>query len=209
MNIWEWVAALAILGIWSFLFKDNKIYRCVQGLYLGMYAGVGLANGIVLIWDMNIVPLAAGELSLVIPLVFGLLLYIRVFAPKSKYAWLSKVSMGFVIGVGTAVATYGAVNGQLIVQLSATIKSLIVRGADGGLVIGTMVNKILILLGMLSVFAYFLFSKSAEIKFVNRVSKVGRYFMMVSFGVAFGNIITNRITSFMQALQTVLAVFIK
>ena len=207
MIIWKWVAALAILAIWSFIFKENKIYRCVQGLYLGMYAGVGLANGLILVWDLNLVTLFMGrQFLLVVPLLMGLLLYIRVFAPNNKYAWVSRIAMGFVIGVGTAVATFGAVNGQLIVQLDSTINSLLVYG-DSGIDLVKTINSFIILVGVLAVFTYFLFSKSAENKIVKKTSMVGRYFMMVGFGVAFGSIITNRITSFMQALETVLYAF--
>lgn len=205
MSIWGFIAAFAILGIWSFVFKDNVIYRCVQGLYLGLYAGIAFANGIILVIDTNIVPFIHGEVLLILPLIFGILLYFRVFGGE-RFAWLSRISMGFTIGVGTAVATFGAVNGQLVEQLKATVVSLLPTSGSGIDPLG-MANNLVILVGMLSVFAYFLFSKASENQLIRKTSVVGRYFMMISFGVAFGNSIINRITAFMESLQTILVSF--
>jgi len=41
-NIGTWIAAVCTLAMFSFLVKENKIFRAFQHLYVGVAAGYGI-----------------------------------------------------------------------------------------------------------------------------------------------------------------------
>lgn len=52
-----WIAAIATIGILSFAFKDNPLYRLVENVYVGVSAGHALVLGWINIRDQGIGPL--------------------------------------------------------------------------------------------------------------------------------------------------------
>lgn len=181
-----WIAAIATIGIISFAFKDNPLYRLVENVYVGISAGHAIVLGWMNIRDMGITPLITkGQWSLLIPLILGVLLYTRYF---KKISWLSRFPLALLVGIGTGLAIRGTVGSQIVSQIKGTILPL------------NSINNILIVLGTLGVLTYFFFS--AEHKGgLKYVSAFGRYVMMVSFGAAFGNTVMGRMALFIGRLQ--------
>lgn len=181
-----WIAAIATIGIISFAFKDNPLYRLVENVYVGISAGHAIVLGWMNIRDMGITPLITkGQWSLLIPLILGVLLYTRYF---KKISWLSRFPLALLVGIGTGLAIRGTVGSQIVSQIKGTILPL------------NSVNNILIVLGTLGVLTYFFFSVEHKggLKYV---STFGRYVMMVSFGAAFGNTVMGRMALFIGRLQ--------
>lgn len=188
-SIWVWIGALGTIAIFSFVFKENPVYRFCEHLYVGSAAGYAISVNLKSIVDSAWTPITQeGKIVLIIPVIFGLLLYARFF---KNIAWLSRWPMSFLVGVGSGLAIYGVVNSQLIAQVRASLLPL------------TSVNNVVMVIGLLSILLYFFFSMEHK-GGVKHAASVGRWIMMVTFGVSFGNVVMSRISLLLGTMETIL-----
>lgn len=181
-----WIAAIATIGIMSFAFKDNPLYRLVENVYVGVSAGHAIVLGWINIRDKGIEPMIEkGDWSLLVPMVLGVLLYTRY---SKKLSWLSRFPLALLVGIGTGLAIRGTIGSQIVSQINGTLLPL------------NSVNNILIVLGTLGVLTYFFFSVEHR-GVLKSVSTFGRHVMMVSFGAAFGSTVMGRMALFIGRLQ--------
>lgn len=194
-NVWHWTSALAILAMWTFLARENPIFRVAEHLFVGSTAGhaIGMAIGNIYRYGWN--PLVhKKQLLLFVPIILGLLLYSRFI---QKIAWLSRWPVAFLVGVGTGQSIYTSLRTQVINQgLGAMVK---LPGAS----IGVTVNGLISVIGLLAVLSYFIFSIPHKGP-LQHFSKVGRWIMMVTFGVSFGNVVSGRISVLLGELTKIL-----
>ena len=199
MNIstdpWIWLTALGSLAIFSFLWKDNTFYRAAEHLYVGCSAGYGISQAYRIIIIQAWQPITRdGKFMIIIPTILGLLLYTRF---SQRIAWMSRWSMAFLIGIGTGISIYGIFNSQLVAQIRASIVPLYVAGNAA-----TTRDNIILVFGVLAVLSYFLFTIKVRGP-MKHVTATGRILMMVTFGVAFGNVIMGRMALLLGVLQTI------
>lgn len=120
-----WIAAGITLAIYSFLYKDNPFYKLAEHLYIGVSTGYL----IVIAWNDAILPQFVVKLFfrsppayvVLIPGIMGLMMYTRFF---KKVSWVSRISLGFVIGWGAGVAAPVVIQGSLIRHMGATLTPL-------------------------------------------------------------------------------------
>jgi hypothetical protein len=97
-----WVATGLTLFIFSFLYKDNPLFKLAEHLYVGVSVGYTIVKA----YDTVIVHLILkpifeqGEIALVIPVAIGTLMLTR-YVPKA--AWLSRYAFAFIVGVGCRI----------------------------------------------------------------------------------------------------------
>lgn len=188
-DIWVWIGALGTLAMFSFIFKENPVYRWCEHLYVGAGAGYAISVNVKSIVDKAWTPLTQdGKIVLLIPVIFGVLLYARFI---NRIAWLSRWPMSFLVGVGSGLAIYGVVNSQLLAQIRASLLPL------------NKVNNIIMVFGVLSILLYFFFSMEHK-GAVKHGASVGRWIMMITFGVSFGNVVMGRISLLLGAMETIL-----
>lgn len=193
-NIWHWVAVACILAIWSFLYKENPVYRVAEHIFVGSTAGhaIGAAVGNILRYGFR--PLVqTKEMSLLIPIALGIMLYTRFFR---QIAWMSRWPVAFLVGVGTGQTIYTSLRTQVINQVIGAIVKLPAK------TLGGTVNSLISLVGLLAVLTYFLFT-IPQSKAVKQVSLLGRWIMMVTFGVSFGNVVAGRISVLLGELTKI------
>jgi len=176
-----WIAAFLTLCVFSFLYRDNPFYRFAEHLFVGAAAGYLLAvqyQNVILpnVW----MPLTSGTrtpLSItlaVIPAILGLLMLARLW---DRMAGPARWAIAFYVGVYSGIAVPGYLQAQIFAQLSDAVKPF-----EPG---WHAINSVLILLGFLSVVAYFFFS--APHKGVHgAAARVGIWFLMIAFGASFG-----------------------
>jgi hypothetical protein len=188
--VWEtigiWFGAFLTLCIFSFLYKDNPFYKLAEHLFVGISAGywatleyhnVFRPN----LWD----PLTReGRLLLIVPFIFGLLLFSRF---TKKYSWLSRWPMALIIGIYAGITIVGYGSGDLILQIQANLLPL---WTDNWL---TSVNNILLTVGVITGLIYFFFSKEHK-GALGAGAKVGIWFLMISFGASFGYTVMSRMS---------------
>jgi len=175
-----WIAAGLTLLVFSFLYKDNPFYRFAEHLYVGVSVGYTIAQ----VWYETVVKLVwypmkqEGDFTVLIPTAIGLLMFSR-FVPK--YRWLIRWPLAFMIGVSAGASIPRTMQSLIFKQMEATIQPL------------TSINLIIIALGLLFTLIYFYFSVEHKGP-VGVASKIGIFFLMVSFGAAFGYTVMARIS---------------
>lgn len=193
---WTLLAAILTLAIFSFLYRDNPLYKLAEHLFVGIGTGYWFAVE----WRNVIVPnfwekFRGGETSLAIPLLLGLLLFTR-FLPR--VSWLSRWSMGIMVGAFSGLAVIGFLQSELLAQLEASVVSL--RTGD----LAADLNNLLLVVGVLASLLYFFFSLEHR-GAVGAAARVGIWFLMVSFGASYGFTVMARISLLIGRLQFLLS----
>jgi hypothetical protein len=186
--------------IYSYLLGDNPLYRLAIHILVGV--GVGYAFVIVVhgvIYPQLIQPLIrsiAGDPSptstIVLPLLW-VLVVLLLFKLFPRTAPLGNLTMGFVMGVGAAVAVGGAVLGTLIPQIDATAVSLLPGSAPsilpGMSSLSNVLAVLVVIAGTITSLLYFHFNavpvSEDEVErptWVRVSALVGQGFLMIAFG---------------------------
>lgn len=191
-----WLGAFFTLSIFSFLYKDNPFFRFAESVFAGVSLGyyIGLTFGQTFVPNL-ITPLREGGFApftswgwwnLIIPMALGVILYARYI---NKIAWVARFSLAIYVGYYTGIDFMQRLQGEVLPQSADTI----VRLSQGWGNPVEWISTLIITIGVLSVLVYFFFS--AEHKgLVGGISKLGIWFLMISFGAAFGYTIMGRIS---------------
>ena len=82
-----WVSAIVTIIAFSYLFKENELYKAVEHLYVGVAAGYTLVMGYNNIVSKVWTPLSRdGNFVVLIPAVIGLMLYVPYIS--KQYSWI-------------------------------------------------------------------------------------------------------------------------
>jgi hypothetical protein len=197
--IGAWVATGLTLFIFSFLYKDNPLFKLAENLYVGVSVGYTIVKTydtviLHLIWK----PIVENqEWTLLIPVSIGLLMLTR-YVPKA--AWLSRYAFAFIVGVGAGLAIPRTVSSFILKQIEDTVRPLLMLVPGDSATFSwnllnpaSSINVIIVLIGVSSVLFYFFFSveHSGPGK---AVARTGVLFLMIAFGAAFGYTVMARMS---------------
>ena len=188
-----WVMAFFTLALFSFLYKDNPIYKFAEHIFAGLTAGYQVG----LVWDTVIIqklwdPMLGGKWILIIPGLLGLLMFARFW---SRYSWLSRISLAFVMAVTSGVVLTTQLHGLVLPAMKATMLPL---WNDAGLEAAAM--AIIVVVGVIATLIYFYYSKE-HIGFIGVTAKVGIWFIMIAFGAHFGFTVMGRVSLLIGRVQ--------
>lgn len=185
------VAAGLTLALYSFLYKDNPLFKAAENIYVGVAAAYVFGQ----YWYQTIygeifIRLKAlggedstqGDWWLLAPTLLGLLMLTRF---SRRFGWLSRFSFAFFVGLGAGLTIPRTISSFILAQVEPTLQPLS-WSVDG-------LNLLIILVGVVSVLVYFFFSVEHS-GAVGKVSRVGIWFLMVSFGASFGYTIMARLS---------------
>jgi hypothetical protein len=208
-----WVSALSTLAIFSFLYGDNIVYKISESIFIGASAGYAMAIGF---WD-GIVNLLLRNLSpglmretfipsipkenqadwfFIIPLILGVAMLARLL-PKG--GWIARWPLAFFIGATAGFRLVVFFHADFIVQIQSTILPLVVF-TDGSFDWQTSLKNITIIIGVLSCLVYFFFSVE-HTGIIRPVSRLGIWFLMITFGAGFGYTVMGRIALLAARLE--------
>ncbi len=194
-----WLGALFTFAILSFLYKDNPIYKVAEQIFVGLSAGYWLIYTIFSILIPNLFdPLFSdfsGNLLKLIPAFLGIMMLLRLIP---KLEWASRFPIALIIGTTSGLFFVRYLKSDVINQLTATIMNPFI-GSSWVVVAG----QILLVIGTLTGLLYFYFSKKHE-GVMGIGAKIGIYFLMISFGAAFGYTAMARISLLIGRLQFLL-----
>jgi len=219
---WEvlgvWVAAFLTLGIFSFLYKDNPLYKVCESLFVGTSAAYYMVNAF---WTSLvpklIAPLAPGftqayllpdfipsgepwaALALaLVPLALGVLLLCRLL-PKA--GWISVWTLAFIIGTTAGMRLTASIESDIMAQAAAASQPLYAVDAQTQSIDwATMLAGVVGVVGVLSVLTYFFFSVEHK-GAVGATARLGIWFLMITFGASFGLTVMGRITLLSQRFE--------
>jgi hypothetical protein len=186
-NLGTWLAAFFTLCLLSFLYKDNPFFRLAEsffaGLSLGYYIGIVMNQTLKPNLVLPLIQNFHANWNLVFAAGLGVILYFRYI---KRVAWVSRWALAVYVGYYVGVNMMQKLHGEVIPQVGNTMLSLRYSG------VGTLWNLVMVV-GVLSVLVYFYFS--AEHKgVVGGISRIGIWFLMISFGAAFGYTVMGRIS---------------
>lgn len=206
-----WVGAFITLCCFSFLVRDNPFYRFAEHLFVGVSAGYYfslisfhqvlkpnlLAKILPAQFATGAAATAAPEYMLLIPGFMGLLMLFRF---SENYSWVSRFTVAFVMGVSTGLAIVYSVQQYLIPQVAKAIRPIVVAGD-----FFQSFSNLVLVVGSVACLFYFFFSTEHRGPIYGNVSKVGIWYLMVSFGAAFGATVMGRISLLIGRFQFLLS----
>ncbi|MFO7897393.1 MAG: hypothetical protein R6U84_10705 [Candidatus Cloacimonadales bacterium] len=194
-----WLGAFFTFAIFSFLYKDNPVYKIAEQVFVGLSAGYWFVYTIYNVLKPNLWnPLTSdfsNNLILLIPTVLGIMMLMRLI---SKIDWVSRYPIAILIATTAGISFLRFLKSDVIGQLRATMINPF-AGDNWVIIFG----QILLVIGTITGVIYFYFSKKHEGAF-GVSAKVGIYFLMVSFGAAFGYTAMARISLLIGRLQFLL-----
>jgi hypothetical protein len=199
-----WVAAMFTLFIMSFLVRDNPFYKIAESVVVGVSAAYWMVVGF---WT-TIIPNLLGklfpdwikswampgldvhaEIIYIVPLILGVMLLWRL-SPKGS--WISRWPLAFIVGTTAGIRLMGFIHADFLSQIRNTIMPILATDAGGAFFFWDSVRSMVIVVGVLSGIIYFFFSIEHK-GFMGKTAKLGIWFLMITFGAAFGYTVMGRI----------------
>lgn len=194
-----WLAAFFTLSIFSFLYKDNPFYKFSEQVFVGLSAAYWLVYIIYSIMIPNLFAKLFGDFSanavLLIPAVLGIMMLMRLH-PKTQ--WLSRYPISIMIGTTAGISMLRYMKSDILEQVTATMINPFSAPDIAGIV-----GNLLLIIGTLTGVFFFYFSKKQE-GLYKVPSKIGIWFLMISFGATFGYTVMARISLLIGRLEFLL-----
>ncbi len=199
------LGVIATIGLYSVLYKETKLYRFFEHIFLGLAAGFSL----VAIWtellrdiwwdkmvghinEQGVVEANGYWLyAFLIPLgMMGYMVFSR------KHNWISRVPIGMLLGFwsGQQIQVWWNRWGP---QIQASMVPIWPTNTDGAfrtppnppenVIYPTQaINNFLFLVAILTALSYFFYSFDVRHKLLGKANMLGRWVLMVGFGAIFG-----------------------
>lgn len=221
------IAAGLTLIMYSFLYRDNPLFKIAENLYVG----VTLGYGAIMTWWLSLKPevydpifnaptlgaLKSSLLHRAVPITLGLMLVTRL---SRKHGWLSRYAYALMIGWGAGIGISVVTHSYILQQLQAAVAPIqqAAMGAGAlpvafsaewfGQVALPITGAVVVLVGTVAVLFYFFFS--VEHGPAGRtVSRIGIWFLMVSFGASFGYTVMGRLSLLIGRIRFLLFEWLK
>lgn len=201
------------LMVLSYLIGDNPLFRIATYIFVGVSAGYVA----VVVWYQLLVPnlftplvtAAWPERGLyLIPLFLFVLMLMKI---SPQVSWLGGPAIGYVAGVGAAVAVGGALLGTILPQVSAAAEPFSLRSGN---LLESLFNGALLMLGTVTTLAYFHFGARRKMDgsvrrnpLINMVAWAGQFFIAVTFGVLFAGIYSAALTALIERISSLIGLF--
>ena len=200
-----WIGFACTLGIYSILYKENKIYRFFEHVYIGLASGFMIRTAWVSVlepiwWDRSI---KDGRWWWFMLLPVAALMY---FIYNKKHNWLARLTIGLLLGLN-AGQQFQQFSGQYYKQIAPSFKPIVPQAADPAngvlapVTLAGAINNLLFLVILICVMVYFFFSFEQKNQAIKKTALAGRWMLMVSFGAIFGSTIMARMALFINRVD--------
>ena len=198
-----WLSVFFTLSIFSFLYKDNPFYKFAEQVFVGLSAAYWLINIFYSIMIPNLfsklIHNFSGNLILLIPMALGLMMLLRVH-PNTQ--WISRYPIAIMIGTTAGISMLRYMKSDILHQVSATMINPFAAASTG-----QIIGNLLLIIGTICGVYFFYFSKKQE-GIYKVPSKIGIWFLMVSFGATFGYTVMARVSLLIGRLEFLLRDFL-
>jgi len=196
-SIGTWIAALLTLGIFSFLYKDNPVYKLCEAIFVGVSAGywavVFFFDNIQKKFWLGVFP-ADGEDAKLWLWGGGILGVLMLMRLSSKIGWIARWPLAFIVGATAGLYMMIYFVSNALNQVASTMMDLIaINPVTGAIIWADTFGTIVIAVGVLSGLVYFFFSKEHKGIF-GMTARVGIWFLMITFGASFGYTVMSRMS---------------
>ncbi len=199
MDVGIWIAAALTLFIFSFLYRDNPLYKFAEHLFVGVSAGFVVVQQFwQVLWPNLIQPAVTKGTPEVWKFYLGGLLCVLLFTRLFQgISWMSRYTIAALIGTFAGLKVTGFAQAEVVEQVRATMVPL----WTGDL--GSSINNIILVVGVITTLVFFFFSKEHK-GAIGATARVGIWYLMVSFGAAYGFTVMSRISLLIGRLMFLL-----
>ena len=188
--------AICTLAVFSLVFKENKVYRLFEHIFIGLAVGYDLGTA----WTQVLEPFMwipmtkNGQWAWVMTIPVGLMYY-GIYT--KRFSWMSRVIFGIFFGL-TATTVFQDFCQGFMPQVVKSFKPLYPPPPVPGdhyaalTAVSSVVNNVLFMMILTCVLIYFFFAFEQKSKIVQTTSKAGRLLLMGAFGSIFGSTIMTR-----------------
>ncbi len=215
---WEVLfGGVATLAIYSFLYRENPVYRLFEHFYIGIATGWGIVATVRdFLWPNIFKPMLGLDrpvfpdqtyavaynkfyLLFLLPIAFGLLYYCIY---SKKYRWLAQLVIGFQLGYAGGLAFKGEFT-ILLPQIFKSFKPLYITGTSTPVEFlkGPITNGFFVLTMFLTLSYFFFTFRRKPGGVFSKSSHMGRWLMMGCFGAFFGSTIMARMALLVERLK--------
>ena len=207
------VGLILTLLIFSYLIRDNPLFRLATNLFIGVSSGYAAAA----IWHYVLIPklfnpLRSSDPTQLLLAVIPFILCFTFFAKLlPRISWIGNFAMAILAGVGAATALGGAVLGTLIPQSLAAMDMFDARGLDTAQAFTRLVRGAIMLAGTVAALGYFQFSASRapdgmpkRNAFFEGVAWLGKIFIAITFGTLFAGAYMAALTAMIERLTSMI-----
>ena len=131
------------------------------------------------------------DLTYLIPFALGVMMILSIF---KQFSWMARWGIAYTVAIAAGLRAYGYLNSYILGQVKGTIVPLVNTGNPIFHISDPSIfNNLIILIGTITGLLYFFFSKEQSGIF-GRITRIGIYFLMISFGASFGFAVMGRIS---------------
>lgn len=188
-----WIGALGTIALFSLIYRENRVYRLVEHLF------IGLAGGFLIkqtwnetLWPQCFEPMSQGAWPWAFAIGLGCFFY-TIYS--KKYSWMSRVAVGVLLGLVSGQIFQQTAN-EFIPQIQKSFKPLWVSTSQlppgsGVTQLGMSLSNLFFVAIVVCVLTYFLFSFEQKGP-IKKAANGGRYMLMFAFGAIFGSTVMAR-----------------
>ncbi len=216
-TIGTWFSAFLTLAIFSFLWRDNPLYKLAEAIFIGVSAAYWMVIGF---WSV-LVPNLIGKLApataratvipgldeaaepkfiFLVPLLLGVMLLWRL-APRGQ--WISRWPLALFIGVFAGLRLVQFFEADFLNQIASGIQPLVAVASEQTISYGESFANIIGVVGTLCCLTYFFFSFEHK-GVLGSASRVGIWVLMITFGAMFGYTVMGRIVLLVARIEFLL-----
>ena len=209
------IGAALTLMVFSFLYRDNPLYKIAEHVFVGVSAAYWMVIGFWTTFWPNVVvklfpaaqtvtnpdtSLPERDPAVIVPLILGLLMLCRLWP---RLAWISRWPTAFAVGTTVGYSLVRYLRSDFLNQISATIDPGVLATADSGALWSARFDQFLIVAGTVCAVAYFTFSRARR-SGLSILARIGLVFLMITFGASFGSTVMGRVTLLVGRLRFLL-----
>ena len=203
------VGAVLTLFILSYLIGDNILYRLATHVLIGVGAAYVTVTVIAdVLWPRLVKPILERSSAQPIDVLvagIGLILGVMLlFKALPRFAFVGNIPIGYLVGVGAAVALGGAVFGTLGAQTVATAlpPGGPLHGPNSDFTINFLLN-VIIMLATVTTLLSFSFFRAAPRGVLSGLSSIGRFFLALALGATFALVYVASVTVLIDRVQAI------
>jgi len=192
---------LFTVALLSYLVGDNPVYKIALHIFIGV--SIGYATLVVMFQVLVprlLVPVLSGNTLLMLLSLVPLLLFAALLTKLNpRLALIGNISVAYLLGVGSAVAVGGAVQGTLFPQIGAAWSLAETNIVSG--IIAMLITAIVLLSFQFWQFEREKLGQAAIIlDAYNIVQAIGKGFLVITLGAIYGSMILSGIAIFGERL---------
>jgi hypothetical protein len=188
-----WVASLFSLAIFSFLYRDNPVYKFAEHLLVGVSAGYYLVQYFFsAAYKKFYVPVFDNhDYALLVGGILGVMMFTRL---ARRTEWLSRYPVAFYVAAWAGYVIPSYVQVRILQQARSTMFN------PFGMSAAEIGSASVLLVGVVTTLIYFYFSAEHRGS-LRTISRIGITFLMIGFGATFGYNVMGRISLLIGRFQ--------